>query len=274
MNRQDAAAQSFGGALVPLTVLGSNALNAFSEMGAMFLFCLHAFKLIFSSWGQFPKIVRQIYFIGVKSISVIALIGLFTGMVMGMQLYFALSLFGADGFLGTGVALSMVRELAPVLTAIMVTGRAGSAMTAEIGVMRITEQIDALEIMGINPMSYLVSPKMAASIICFPILTSFFNLISLFGGWLTGVLLLGANEGVYFYRVQQSLEWEDISGGFLKALVFGIVVCTVSCYQGYFTHLRKDGVGPEGVSQATTQAVVMSCVLILMSDYLLTSLLW
>ncbi|MEF2143843.1 MAG: ABC transporter permease [Desulfovibrionaceae bacterium] len=273
MSNQEAATRDHG-ALAPFVFLGGGALRAFSEMGAMFLFCLHSLRLIFSSWGQFPKTVRQIYFIGVKSVSVIALIGLFTGMVMGMQLYFALSLFGADGFLGTGVALSMVRELAPVLTAIMITGRAGSAMTAEIGVMRISEQIDALEIMGINPMSYLVSPKMAACIVCFPILTSFFNLIALFGGWLTGVLLLGANEGVYFYRIEQSLEWSDISGGFVKSLIFGIVVCTVSCFQGYFTHLRKDGVGPEGVSQATTHAVVMSCVLILMSDYVLTSLLW
>lgn len=274
MNKQQTASGDNGGALYPLTLLGTWFLDCISEMGAMFLFCLHAFELIFSSFGQFPKIVRQIYFIGVKSISVIALIGLFTGMVMGMQLYFALSLFGADGFLGSGVALSMVRELAPVLTAIMVTARAGSAMTAEIGVMRISEQIDALEIMGINPMSYLVSPKMAASIVSLPILTTFFNLISLFGGWLTGVVLLGANEGVYFYRVQQSLEWDDLAGGYVKSLVFGIVLCTVCCYQGYFTHMRKDGVGPEGVSQATTQGVVLSCVLVLVSDYILTSLLW
>ncbi|MGE4505673.1 MAG: MlaE family ABC transporter permease, partial [Desulfovibrionaceae bacterium] len=161
-----------------------------------------------------------------------------------------------------------------VLTAIMVTGRAGSAMTAEIGVMRISEQIDALEIMGINPMVYLVSPKMAACLISFPILTALFDLIAIFGGWLTGVSLLGANEGVYLYRVEQSLNLDDIIGGFIKALAFAVVVCTVSCYQGYFTHLRKDGVGPEGVSQATTQAVVMSCVLILVSDYILTSLLW
>ena len=140
--------------------------------------------------------------------------------------------------------------------------------------MRISEQIDALEIMGINPMSYLVTPKLIASIISFPILTSFFNIIAMFGGWLTGVKLLGANEGVYIYRVEQSLNFDDIYGGFLKALVFGIVVCTISCYQGYFTHLRSDGVGPEGVSQATTQAVVMSCVLVLVSDYVMTSLLW
>lgn len=265
---------SGNGPLQPLICMGEWGIGMLSEMGAMFLFLLHALSLTFSSLGQIPKIIRQIYFIGVKSISVIVLIGLFTGMVMGMQLYFALALFGADGFLGSGVALSMVRELAPVLTAIMVTGRAGSAMTAEIGVMRISEQIDALEIMGINPMAYLVTPKMIAAIICFPILTSFFDLVAIFGGWVTGVQLLGANEGIYLYRVQQALNIDDITGGFIKALVFGVVVCTVSCYHGYFTHLRKDGVGPEGVSQATTHAVVMSCVLVLVSDYAMTSLLW
>ncbi len=260
--------------LQPLAFIGAWGLGMLAEMGAMSIFMLHSIALMFSSFGQFPKIVRQVYFVGVKSITVIALIGLFTGMVMGMQLFFALSLFGADGFLGSGLALSMVRELGPVLTAIMVTGRAGSAMTAEIGVMRISEQVDALEIMGINPMAYLVSPKMAASIISFPILTAFFDVISLFGGWLTGVKLLGANEGIYIYRVQQSLDFDDLYGGFIKSLVFGVVVCTVSCYQGYYVHLRKDGVGPEGVSLATTQAVVMSCVFILVSDYIMTSLLW
>ena len=254
--------------------LGRVFIKLLADLGGQTLFCLDAFRLLFSSLGQVPKTIRQIYFIGVQSVSLIALIGLFTGMVMGMQLYFALSIFGADGFLGSGVALSMVRELAPVLTAIMITGRAGSAMTAEIGVMRISEQVDALEIMGINPMAYLVSPRMGASIISFPILTTFFNLIALFGGWITGVKLLGANEGTYLYRIQQSLDIDDITGGLLKALTFAVIVCTVCCYQGYYTHLRQDSVGPEGVSQSTTQAVVMCSVLILMADYVLTSLLW
>jgi len=244
------------------------------ELGGMTLFLGEAFMLIFAGLGQFPKIIRQIYFIGVQSITVIALIGLFTGMVMGMQLYYALATFGADGFLGTGLALSMVRELAPVLTAIMLTGRAGSAMTAEIGVMRITEQIDALSIMDINPMRYLVSPKLAASLLSFPILTAFFNLISLWGGWLTGVKLLGANEGVYWSSIKSSLSWDDIEGGFIKALVFGILVCTICCFEGYWTHTRSGHAGPEGVSQSTTNAVVKSCVVILASDYILTSLLW
>jgi len=244
------------------------------ELGAQALFLLNAVRLVFAGWGQFPKIIRQIYFIGVQSVTVIALIGLFTGMVMGMQLYFALSLFGADGFLGSGVALSMVRELAPVLTAIMLTGRAGSAMTAEIGVMRISEQIDALDIMDINPMRYLVAPKVAASLISFPILTTLFDLIAMWGGWLTGVKLLGANAGVYWSRVQSSLDWDDIEGGLIKAVVFGVLVCTICCFEGYYTHTRSGHAGPEGVSQSTTNAVVKSCVVILAADYILTSLLW
>lgn len=244
------------------------------ELGGLTLFLLHSLLLIFAGRGQITKIIRQIYFIGVQSVTVIALIGLFTGMVMGMQLYYALATFGADGFLGTGVALSMVRELAPVLTAIMLTGRAGSAMTAEIGVMRITEQIDALTIMDINPMRYLVAPKLAASLLSFPILTAFFNLIALWGGWLTGVKLLGANEGVYWSSVNASLGWSDIEGGFIKSIVFGLLVCTVCCFEGYWTHTRSGHAGPEGVSQSTTNAVVKSCVIILAADYVLTSLLW
>jgi len=255
---------------IPLKMLRS----IVDELGSMTLFFAEAFTLMFAGWGQFAKTVRQIYFIGVQSVAVIALIGLFTGMVMGMQLYYALATFGADGFLGTGVALSMVRELAPVLTAIMLTGRAGSAMTAEIGVMRISEQIDALTIMDINPMRYLVAPKLAASLLSFPILTAFFNLISMWGGWLTGVQLLGANEGVYWSSVESSLRWADIEGGFIKSIVFGVLVCTICCFEGYWTHTRSGHAGPEGVSQSTTGAVVKSCVIILASDYVLTSLLW
>jgi phospholipid/cholesterol/gamma-HCH transport system permease protein len=260
--------------LTPFTLLGRVSINMVSEAGAMFLFMVHGIGHIFSSAGIFQKSIRQLYFIGVRSFTVITLIGLFTGMVIGLQTHYALSKFGSEGFLGAAVALSLVRELGPVLTAIMLTGRAGSSMTAEIGVMRISEQIDALELMDINPMSYLVSPKMLASIISCPILTGLFDLIGIIGGYLSGIALLGGNSGVYFYRVQSSLSWEDLSAGFLKSLFFALIVCTVCCFQGYFTHYRKDGMGPEGVSQATTSAVVMSCVMVLAADYILTSLLF
>ncbi|TIH12262.1 ABC transporter permease [Marinifilum sp. JC120] len=260
--------------LLPFNMLGKCFMNILAEAGAMFIFLIDGLFRIFSSLGIFNKTIKELYFIGVKSITVISLIGLFTGMVIGLQTYYALAKFGSEGFLGAAVALSLVRELGPVLTAIMLTGRAGSSMTAEIGVMRISEQIDALELMDINPMNYLVSPKIVASLISFPILTALFDLIGIVGGYLTGVALLGGNSGVYFHRVYTSLSWEDISAGFSKSIVFAVLVCTICCFQGYFTHHRKDGKGPEGVSQATTTAVVMSCVMVLVSDYIMTSLLF
>lgn len=259
--------------LLPFTLIGKCSINFLAEAGAMFIFFMDGLLQIFSSLGIFQKTIKELYFIGVKSLTVISLIGLFTGMVVGLQTQYALSKFGSDGFLGAAVALSLVRELGPVLTAIMLTGRAGSSMTAEIGVMRISEQIDALELMDINPISYLVSPKILASIISFPILTALFDLIGIVGGYLTGVSLLGGNSGVYFHRVYTALGWDDISAGFNKSIIFAVLVCTVCCFQGYFTHHRKDGKGPEGVSQATTTAVVMSCVLVLVADYIITSLL-
>lgn len=255
----------------PLARLGAAMLRIIREMGAMFLFLLEGIRLIFSSTKQIPKIINQVYIIGSKSFFVIALIGVFTGMVLGLQGYYTLVQFGSEGLLGAAVALTLIRELGPVLTAIMVTGRAGSSMAAEIGVMRITDQIDALEVMDINPMGYLVAPRIAASIISFPLLTALFDVIGILGGYLTGVVMLGINEGVYFHRISSSVVMADITNGFIKSLAFAIIISTVSCYQGYFTHMRRDGVGPEGVSNSTTSAVVMSCVMVLVADYILTS---
>ena len=253
--------------------LGRIALSVIGETGAMALFMLHGLSRVFSSASQIPKVFRQIYVIGAGSLFLILLIGLFTGIVLGLQGYYALTQFGSEGFLGSAVALSLIRELGPVLTAIMVTGRAGSAMAAEIGVMRITDQIDALDVMDITPMAYLVAPRIAASLISFPLLTAVFDVVGILGGYVTGVTLLGINEGVYFYRIQTSVEMADITGGFMKSLLFAVIVATVSCYQGYFTHMRRDGVGPEGVSNSTTSAVVLSCVFVLVADYALTSFL-
>ncbi|GAB6887022.1 ABC transporter permease [Desulfothermus okinawensis JCM 13304] len=222
---------------------------------------------------QVKKILQQIYFIGFKSIFVISLVGLFTGMVLGLQGYYTLVKFGSEGVLGAAVALSIIRELGPVLTAIMVIGRAGSAMAAEIGIMRITEQIDALETMNINSIRYLFSPRMLASLLCFPFLTSLFDVIGIIGGYISGVLLLGIDSGTYFSRMENLVDMKDIMGGFYKAIVFGILVVTICCYQGYFVNKRKDGFGARGVSFATTNAVVISCVLVLVGDYVLTSFL-
>jgi phospholipid/cholesterol/gamma-HCH transport system permease protein len=211
--------------------------------------------------------------IGARSSNIVLLVGLFTGMVLGLQLFYTLNKFGSEGVLGSVVALTLIRELGPVLTAIMITARAGSSMTAEIGILRISEQIDALYTMRVDPLRYLISPRIAASIISFPLLTAFFDLIGILGGYLTGVVLLGVDKGAYFYRINHHVDLLDIRGGFIKSLVFAVLVSSVCCYHGYFTHLRADSSGAKSVSLSTTSAVVYSCVLILASDYVVTSFL-
>jgi phospholipid/cholesterol/gamma-HCH transport system permease protein len=217
--------------------------------------------------------VQQVYFMGMKSIFVICLTAAFTGMVLGLQGYYTLVKFGSEGLLGAAVALSLVRELGPVMTAIMVIGRAGSAVAAEIGIMRISEEIDALETMDIDPVRFLVSPRLAAALISFPLLTAIFDVVGVFGGYVTGSLLLGINPGIYFARVESSVAMMDIVGGFSKSIAFAVVVSTICCFQGYFTHTRAQGFGAKGVSLSTTSAVVISCVLVLIVDYILTSFL-
>ena len=245
----------------PFAVIGRAAISWVNHLGASAIFFL-AFLKIFRP-KQLPKIVQQIYYIGARSTMIIMLVSLFTGMVLGLQSYHALVKFGAQGALGTLVALSLVRELGPVLTAIMITARAGSAITAEIGIQRISEQIDALDTMRIDPLRYLISPRIAAAIISFPLLTALFDLIGIIGGYISGVLLLGANAGTYLYRVQTSMDMKDITDGFIKSIVFAVIVSTVCCYQGYFAHMRTDSHGAKAVGLSTTSAVVLSCVLIL-----------
>jgi len=265
--------QSLNAISLPLTLLGRYAIFIIQEMGRIFLFFMNAFGLIFYYPFQILKISNQIYFIGMKSIFVICLTGIFTGMVLGLQGYYTLVKFGAEGLLGAAVALSLIRELGPVMTAIMVIARAGSAMAAEIGIMRISEQIDALETMDISPIRFLVSPKLAASLISFPLLTAIFDVIGIFGGYISGSVLLGINPAFYFSKVETSVMMSDILGGLLKSVVFAAVIATICSYQGFYTHIRSGGFGAKGVSNATTSAVVFSCVMVLIADYILTSFL-
>jgi phospholipid/cholesterol/gamma-HCH transport system permease protein len=251
---------------------GGFAIRLNNDLGAMAIFFARAFALIFGR-KQFVEIINQVYFIGARSASIVMLVGFFTGMVLGLQLYYVMNKFGAVGFLGTAVALSLIRELGPVLCAIMITARAGSAMTAEIGIQRISEQIDALTTMRIDPIGYLISPRIAAAIISFPILTALFDLVGIFGGYVSGVVLLGGDSGAYLYRMDASVDWVDVRGGFIKSIVFAILVITLCCFQGYFTHMRRDSFGAKSVSLSTTSAVVLSCVMILVSDYVVTSFL-
>jgi phospholipid/cholesterol/gamma-HCH transport system permease protein len=258
--------------LMPFSIIGTVVLGWVNKLGSATLFLFMSLLKTFRP-KQLSKIINQLYYIGARSTTIIMLVSLFTGMVLGLQSYHALIQFGAQGAVGTLVALSLIRELGPVLTAIMITARAGSAIAAEIGIQRITEQIDALHTMRIDPLRYLISPKITAAIISFPILTTLFNLIGIVGGYISGVMLLGLNAGTYFHSIQANVVMKDISDGLIKSLVFAIIVATVCCYQGYYAHLRKDSRGAKAVGLATTSAVVICCVLILVSDYVVTSLL-
>ena len=250
--------------------LGEAGIRTLHMLGRMGIFFVKAFAFTVTPPVKLSLVIKQIQFIGFQSISVIFLTGAFTGMVLGYQGFNTLSRFGSDAFLGPMVALSLIKEMGPVISALMVTGRAGSSITAEIGIMRISEQIDALELMGLNPYRYLVVPRLLAAVVSLPLLTAIFNVVGIFGGYLIGVKLLGMSSGVYFGEMISYVEMKDVLEGLVKSLNFGVIIAWVCCFKGYYAGYYT-GFGAEGVSKATTQAVVLSCVLILVWDYFLTS---
>ncbi len=246
-------------------------LEQAGRMGVFLVFCL--ISLLIPPYKP-QAIVKQIHFIGARSLFVILFTGAFTGMVLGLQGYYTLRKFGSEGLLGSAVALSLIRELGPVLTALMVIGRAGSAICAEIGIMRNSEQIDALECMAIDPYKYLMAPKFVAAIFSLPLLTFVFDVIGIFGGFLVGVSLLGVNEGTYFQGMYASVVWQDIEMGLVKSLVFGLLIIWISAAKGYYLQFeRNGGFGAEGVSRTTTSAVVTASVTVLVWDYLISAIL-
>jgi phospholipid/cholesterol/gamma-HCH transport system permease protein len=254
--------------------LGDIFLYYVNQAGRMGIFLFSSLLSIFKPPHKVSPIIKQIYIIGTLSIFVILFTGVFTGMVLGLQGHNTLRKFGAEGLLGSAVALGLIRELGPVLTALMVTGRAGSAICAEIGIMRISEQIDALDCMAIDPHKYIMVPKFVAGIISLPLLTAIFDVAGIFGGYIVGVGLLGANEGAYFSSMYKNVEFNDIYMGLVKSLCFGLLIIWICSAKGYFVHLERSGsFGAEGVSKVTTSAVVLSSVSILVFDYFLTSVL-
>jgi len=217
---------------------------------------------------KFNRIIEQIWFVGWKSLPVVCLTAMFTGMVLALQGYPTLRRVGSDALLGPLVSLSLICELGPVLSALMVTGRAGSAITAKIGIMRINDQIDALELMGLNPIRYLVVPNLIAFLIAMPLLAVVFDVIAILGGYLVGVRVLGLDGSAYFGEMRNYVLLHDIVHGIYKSMSFGALIAWICCYKGFNCRF-----GAEGVSAATTEAVVGASVLILIGDYLLTSLL-
>lgn len=247
---------------------GEFILDGTEALGRFILFLLSAAWYAITPPFKPRLMIRQMRIIGAESFFLIVLISAFTGMVLGLQGYNSLRRFGSEGALGTLVALTLVRELGPVLAALMIAARAGSAMAAELGSMQTTEQIDALTVMAINPIQYLVSPRLLAGIISFPLLTSVFDVIGIWGGYMIGVVLMGAPGSSYMNGIATYMSGHDIVTGIIKSLVFGVLVTWVCCYKGY--HAKRMATG---VSRATTEAVVLSSVLILAWDYFLTAVL-
>ncbi|MBI4844456.1 MAG: ABC transporter permease [Nitrospirae bacterium] len=240
----------------------------------MVIFLLYSLYASIRPPYKIAPVIKQIFVIGALSIFVIVFTGLFSGMVLGLQGHNTLKKFGAEGLLGSAVALSLIRELGPVLTALMVTGRAGSAICAEIGIMRNSEQIDALECMAIDPYKFIIAPKFIAAIISLPLLTAIFDVVGILGGYLVGVGLLGTNEGAFFNTMISDVKFADIYMGLVKSVFFGLIIAWICSSMGYFVHMaRNGGFGAEGVSRVTTNAVVLSSVSVLVFDYFITSML-
>lgn len=256
-----------------IRAFGRSALTVVFELGEITLFGLGALRGFFGQRHRLSKLAIAIHEIGIRCFPIVLTVGLFTGLVMGLQLYYTLVRLGAEAALGDAVGLSIVRELGPVLTALMVVGQAGSALASELGIQRNDEQIDALQTMGVDSKGYLVGPRLLAAILCFPILTAIFDLVGIFGGYLTGSVLLGVDSGVYWHHIESSITWADVSGGYIKALVFGILTITICAYRGYNTHRKASFPGVRGVSESATRAVVWSSVSVLAADYLITSFL-
>ena len=218
---------------------------------------------------DFRELLRQMLKVGVNSLPVILLTAMFTGMVMALQTFTVLVRFGAERYVGSLVALSMVRELAAVLGGLVIAGRAGSAMGAELGTMRVTEQIDALEVMATDPIHYLVVPRVWATVLMLPLLVVLSDTLGIYGGYLVSVVLMGANPVSYMDNTFRFMEVSDLTSGLIKAAVFGLIIAVVGCQQGFYTRG-----GAEGVGRATTRSVVIASIAILIVDFFLTKVLF
>lgn len=250
--------------------IGKATLESFAKLGRSTAFLFHVLSGIPSILLRPNLLLKQMYSVGVLSFMIISISGLFVGMVLGLQGYYILSHFGADQSLGVMVAASLVRELGPVVSALLFAGRAGSALTAEIGLMKATEQLSGMEMMAIDPIKRIISPRFLAGFISMPLLAGLFSSIGIMGGHLVGVGMLGVDDGAFWSQMQANIDFrEDIINGFIKSVVFGILVSWISLFEGYDTLPTS-----EGVSRATTRTVVNSAFSILGLDFILTALMF
>lgn len=252
-----------------LSLIGSSVLNIFSSVGKFGIFSFQTFISFLRPPFYGREILHQFMHIGYFSLPVVGLTAIFSGMVLALQSYTGFSRFSAEGAVATVVVLSMTRELGPVLAGLMVAGRVGASMAAEIGTMRVTEQIDALQTLSTSPLKYLVVPRVIAGILMLPLLVLIADIIGVMGGYIVAVYQLDFNASNYLHQTAKYLEFNDVLSGLIKAAVFGGIIALMGCYQGYTSNR-----GAAGVGRATTNAVVTSSILILLMNYALTALLF
>lgn len=250
--------------------LGEEALESLRTLGSAGVFLFQALVALPNPRKGFPLLIQQLYSVGVLSLAIIVVAGLFIGMVLGLQGYSILVTYGSEQALGTMVALTLVRELGPVVTALLFAGRAGSALTAEIGLMKATEQLSSMEMIGVDPLRRIVAPRFWAGFISMPVLAVIFSAVGILGGHLVGVDWLGIYDGSYWMNMQGSVEfWDDVGNGMIKSVVFGAVVTWIAVFQGYDCEPTS-----EGISRATTRTVVYGSLAVLGLDFVLTAVMF
>lgn len=253
-----------------LASLGSSTRKFVSNVGYAARMLLTVIRVSGGLFKRFRLVTDQIHFIGNYSLLIIVISGLFIGFVLGLQGYYILTRYGATESLGLLVALALIRELGPVVTALLFAGRAGTSLTAEIGLMKAGEQLSAMEMMAVNPLQRIVAPRFWAGVISMPILACIFSAMGVIGGYIIGVLLIGVDSGAFWSQMQSGVDiWDDIANGVIKSIVFGIAATFVALYQGYEAKPT-----PEGVSRATTKTVVVSSLLVLALDFMMTAIMF
>ena len=256
--------------LQSLAALGAGTRRVLGDLGWGLRLFLRLLVLLPAALRRPRLVSQQVYFLGNDSLLIIAVSGLFVGFVLGLQGYYTLSRYGASSSLGLVVALSLVRELGPVVTALLFAGRAGTSLTAEIGLMKAGEQISAMEMMAVDPLARVLAPRFAGGILAMPLLAAVFSAVGVLGGYVVGVLLIGVDAGEFWGQMQAGVDvFKDVGNGVIKSLVFGVAVTFVALYQGWRAQPT-----PEGVSRATTRTVVVASLAVLGLDFMLTALMF
>jgi len=250
--------------------LGVWALGMLRGLGRHAFFFVDLMKVLPAAFRRFHLVITQLHAIGVRSTVIITASGLAVGFVLALQGYYTLSRYGATESLGLLVALSLVRELGPVVTALLYAGRAGTSLTAEIGLMKAGEQLAAMELMAVDPKQRVLAPRFLGGIIAMPLLAAMFSAVGIFGGYVVGVLMIGIDPGQFWSQMQGGVDvWDDVGNGMVKSFVFGVACTFVALYQGYVTEAT-----PEGVAQATTRTVVIASLAVLLLDFVLTAVMF